>query len=74
MEAPIKPIINKPYNIFCPEKLNPLDAIFAPNTVAVIGASEKPGSVGRNLLWNLITNPFGGTVFPVNPQHSSIRN
>jgi acetyltransferase len=72
MEAPIKPIINKPYNIFCPEKLNPLDAIFAPNTVAVIGASEKPGSVGRNLLWNLITNPFGGTVFPVNPQHSSI--
>ncbi len=72
MEAPIKPITNKPYNIFCPEKLNPLDAIFAPNTVAVIGASEKPGSVGRNLLWNLITNPFGGTVFPVNPQHSSI--
>jgi len=72
MEAPIKPITNKPYNIFCPEKLNPLDAIFAPNTVAVIGASEKPGSVGRNLLWNLITNPFGGTVFPINPQHSSI--
>ncbi|MTJ31823.1 bifunctional acetate--CoA ligase family protein/GNAT family N-acetyltransferase [Aphanizomenon sp. UHCC 0183] len=72
MEAPIKPITNKPYNIFYPEKLNPLDAIFAPNTVAVIGASEKPGSVGRNLLWNLITNPFGGTVFPINPQHSSI--
>ncbi|MTJ16209.1 MULTISPECIES: bifunctional acetate--CoA ligase family protein/GNAT family N-acetyltransferase [unclassified Dolichospermum] len=72
MEAPIKPITNKPYNIFCPEKLNPLDAIFAPKTVAVIGASEKPGSVGRNLLWNLITNPFGGTVFPINPQHSSI--
>ena len=72
MEAPIKPITNKPYNIFCPEKLNPLDAIFTPNTVAVIGASEKPGSVGRNLLWNLITNPFGGTVFPINPQHSSI--
>ena len=72
MEAPIKPITNKPYNIFCPERLNPLDAIFAPKTVAVIGASEKPGSVGRNLLWNLITNPFGGTVFPINPQHSSI--
>ena len=72
MEAPIKPITNKPYNIFCPEKLNPLDAIFAPKTVAVIGASEKPGSVGRNLLWNLITNPFGGTVFPINPQYSSI--
>ena len=72
MEAPIKPITNKPYNIFYPEKLNPLDAIFSPNTVAVIGASQKPGSVGRNLLWNLITNPFGGTVFPVNPHHSNI--
>lgn len=45
---------------------HPLDAIFNPKTVAVIGASEKIGSVGRTLLWNLITHPFGGTVYPVN--------
>ncbi len=51
---------------------NPLDAIFAPQTVAVIGATEKVGSVGRTLLWNLISHPFGGTVFPVNPQRHSI--
>ena len=44
----------------------PLDAIFAPRTVAVIGASEKQGSVGRAVLWNLISNPFGGTVYPIN--------
>lgn len=50
----------------------PLDAIFAPKNVAVIGASEAPSSVGRTLLWNLISNPFGGTVFPVNPKHPSI--
>jgi acetyltransferase len=50
----------------------PLDAIFAPKTIAVIGASEKENSVGRTLLWNLIRNPFGGTVFPVNPKRSSI--
>lgn len=50
----------------------PLDAIFGPRNVAVIGASERPGSVGRTILWNLIRNPFGGTVFPVNPQRSSI--
>ena len=50
----------------------PLDAIFSPKNVAVIGASEKPGSVGRTLLWNLISNPFGGTVFPVNPNRDSI--
>lgn len=50
----------------------PLDAIFNPETVAVIGASEKEGSVGRTLLWNLITNSFGGTVYPVNIKRSSV--
>jgi acetyltransferase len=50
----------------------PLDAIFAPKAVAVIGATEKTGSVGRTLLWNLISNPFGGTVFPVNPKRASV--
>ncbi len=50
----------------------PLDAIFAPKNVAVIGATETPGSVGRTLLWNLISNPFGGTVFPVNPKRASV--
>jgi acetyltransferase len=50
----------------------PLGAIFAPKNVAVIGATEKPDSVGRTLLWNLISHPFGGTVFPVNPKRSSI--
>src|SRR4029078_7081662 len=30
------------------------------------------GSVGRTILWNLISNPFGGTVFPVNPKRASI--
>ncbi len=51
---------------------NPLRAIFEPKTVAVIGASEKVGSVGRTVLWNLITNPFGGTVYPVNPKRANV--
>src|SRR6056297_2072096 len=46
---------------------HPLDAFFKPRTVAVVGASEKPGSVGRTVLWNLIASPFGGTVYAVNP-------
>lgn len=50
----------------------PLDAIFAPRSVAVIGATEKTGGVGRTLLWNLISNPFGGTVYPVNPTRPSV--
>lgn len=49
-----------------------LDAIFSPTTVAVIGATDRAGSVGRTILWNLISSPFGGTVFPVNPTKTSI--
>jgi acetyltransferase len=51
---------------------HPLDPLFRPRSVAVIGATEKEGSVGRTVLWNLISSPFGGTVFPVNPKRSSI--
>lgn len=50
----------------------PLDAIFAPRTVAVIGATEKAGSPGRAVLWNLISNPFGATVFPINPNRRNV--
>src|SRR5579885_2091271 len=52
--------------------IRPLDFFFSPRSVAVIGATEKPGSVGRALLWNLISSPFGGTVYPVNPKRSSV--
>ena len=44
----------------------PLDTIFHPHSVALIGASEKEGSVGRTILWNLLSSPFGGTIYPVN--------
>ena len=49
-----------------------LDAIFAPKSVAVIGATETPGSVGRTIVWNLISSSFGGTIYPVNPKRPSI--
>ena len=51
---------------------SPLDAIYRPSSVAVIGATEKDGSVGRTVLWNLISSPFGGTVFPINPSRPSV--
>jgi acetyltransferase len=50
----------------------PLDVFFSPKTVAVIGATETPNSVGRTVLWNLVTSPFGGTVYPVNPKRPSV--
>ncbi|MGB8699786.1 MAG: CoA-binding protein, partial [Thermosynechococcaceae cyanobacterium] len=49
-----------------------LKSFFEPQSIAVIGASESPGSVGKTLLRNLIQNPFGGTVFPVNPKRNSV--
>ena len=54
---------------YTPRSLQP---IFSPKTVAVVGATEKAGSVGRTVLWNLISSPFGGTVFPVNPKRENI--
>jgi len=54
------------------DRRQPLNAIFNPESVAVIGATERPGSVGRTVLWNLISSPFGGTVFPINPKRHSI--
>jgi acetyltransferase len=49
-----------------------LDAIFRPETVAVIGATDRPGSVGRTIMWNLVSSPFGGTVFPVNSKRPNV--
>jgi acetyltransferase len=49
-----------------------LKTFFKPRSVALIGATEKAGSVGRTILTNLIASPFGGTVYPVNPNRPSI--
>jgi acetyltransferase len=49
-----------------------LDAVFRPEAVAVVGATDRPGSVGRTIMWNLVSSPFGGTVFPVNSRRPSV--
>jgi acetyltransferase len=51
---------------------HPLDTIFSPKSVALVGASERTGSVGRNVLWNLLSSPFGGTIYPVNPKRPNV--
>jgi len=51
---------------------NPLDVFFKPKSVAVIGATERAGHVGRAILWNLISSPFGGAVYPVNPKRNAV--
>ncbi len=71
MEILTMPTTDPAHHILGYEK-QPLDAIFAPKTVAVIGATETPDSVGRTLMWNLLSNPFGGTIFPVNPKRKNV--
>jgi GNAT superfamily N-acetyltransferase len=61
-----------PTTVFRFKQHHPLNAIFEPRSVAVVGAMEKAGSIGRTVLWNLISNPFGGTVFPVNARRASV--
>src|SRR5437764_5935531 len=49
-----------------------LDPIFRPQSVAVVGASATPGTVGSILIRNLIENPFGGVVYPINPKRHAV--
>src|SRR5512137_3074815 len=51
---------------------HPLDPIFSPKVVAVIGATENKGSVGRTVFQNLGRGGFQGVVYPVNPKRSSV--
>ncbi|HPC62908.1 MAG TPA: CoA-binding protein, partial [Verrucomicrobiota bacterium] len=60
------------HDILHQSRRHPLDSIFAPKVVAVIGATENPGSVGRTVFQNMGRGGFGGTVYPVNPKRSSV--
>jgi acetyltransferase len=50
-----------------------LDSLFRPQSVAVFGASATAGSVGNILMRNLLENPFGGVVFPINPKRRAVQ-
>ncbi|MCK4835277.1 MAG: acetate--CoA ligase family protein [Candidatus Aminicenantes bacterium] len=51
-----------------------LDYIFRPRSVAVIGASRRKGSIGREILHKLLMSEFNGKVFPVNPNTQVIHS
>lgn len=51
-----------------------LDALFHPAAIALIGASNRPGSVGQVLAKNLLESGFAGPVMPVNPHDGAIRS
>lgn len=49
-----------------------LTSIFSPASVALVGASAKPGSVGNNLMKNLKENGFAGELYAINPTSQMI--
>ena len=54
-----------------PEKYG-LNAMFSPSSVAVIGATSRPSTVGRTVLENLLRDSFQGTVYAVNAKHEEV--
>ncbi|CUI09033.1 Protein acetyltransferase [Janthinobacterium sp. CG23_2] len=49
-----------------------LDHLFAPRSVAIIGASARPHSVGATVLRNVIEGGFTGAIYPVNPKYDNL--
>jgi acetyltransferase len=49
-----------------------LERMFSPRSVAVIGATDRPGTVAQTLLSNLVRGKFPGSLFPVNPRHAEV--
>jgi acetyl coenzyme A synthetase (ADP forming)-like protein len=49
-----------------------LNELFKPRSIAVVGASNKPGSVGASVFNNIIQSGFQGIVYPVNPARTSV--
>lgn len=57
-----------------PMKPRPLDPIFSPGSIAVVGASRRRESLGFSLLHNLVVNEFTGAIYPVNPEAKAIHS
>lgn len=51
-----------------------LNSFFHPNSIAVIGASDKPNSVGMKVFNNLLEGMFIGKLYAVNPKHKNLQN
>jgi len=60
------------HDILRQARQHPLKAIFSPRVVAVVGATENPGTVGRTVFQNLCRGGLNGVVYPINPKRSSV--
>jgi acetyltransferase len=49
-----------------------LDRAFAPRSLAIFGASDRPGRTGAYVLANVLAAGFAGPVYPINPKYSDV--
>ncbi len=54
------------------EMMKELDALFKPRSIAIVGASRKPGKIGYTILRNIIEYGYRGRVYPINPKADEI--
>ena len=52
----------------------PLQKLLSPESIAIIGASTKPGAVGNDIVKNLVSYSYSGKVYPVNPKATELYN
>jgi len=51
-----------------------LDNFFNPKSIAIVGASEKKGKVGYEILRNIVEGDYKGKIFPINPKADTVQN
>ena len=49
-----------------------VECVLRPRSVAIVGASQRPGSIGAAVMANLVGGGFTGPIFPINPHASTI--
>lgn len=54
------------------KKPHPLHTLFSPRSVAIVGAGEKVGSLGRTLVVNMQAAGYQGDIYPVNPKYETV--
>lgn len=67
-----KAAVAQPDDNRVPSSFRDLEPLFTPKSIAVVGASRTPGTVGNAIPSNLILGGYTGVMYPVNPKAKSI--
>src|SRR5271169_1907546 len=66
------PPVTEPAHDLLRAEANPLDVIFHPKSLAVVGATDRQGSVGRTVVENIKNGGFAGLFYAINPHRREV--